>query len=585
MLTAFELPPGFLQGTTDYDAEGRWVAGDKVRSLGGVIETMGGWVRFHENEAFVGKARSLMAWYDLRRDRLVAFGTHRRLYRLTNNELFNITPIMSSGSLNNAITTNGTTTVSITHTNHGLDNGAFVTFANQGAPVDGVDLTGQSFEIVKTGANSYQIQLLAAATGSTVGAGGNLDYEYEINPGLERTIFGYGYGVGPYGRGAYGTPRTDSFIVLDARTWTMDDWGEDLIAAPVGGNVYLFDRSVGGRAALLSNAPTGVRAVFVTEERIVVCLGQDNDPLLARWSDQGNNNNFLVSAATQAGDFRATIGGQWVRGMPLQAGLSICWTDEAVYTMAYLGRSPWHRFDARGEGSGLVGPNAATVDNGIAFWMSNEKFLFFDGSVRELPRQTDVLNFVFEDFNRVQGDLVYCFSMKRYGEIWWLYPSAASEEIDRYVVYSLREGVWYTGTLERTAAVDSQIYPDPIMAGDDGYLYFHEVGDDANGHALRKFIESSDFDMADGDNNMEVDVIVPDFDDLVGNVTVTIKTRDYPNDPDREEASEVINAATRKADVRASGRHASVRFESNEVGGRFRLGKFRFGLNQAGGRR
>ena len=587
LLQPIQFAPGFDKRTTSYAAEGRWVDGDKVRSVGGIVETMGGWDRLVQDTTFEGKCRGLLAWRDNDNVKRVAIGTHRRLYLLSAETVTNITPLRASGSLTGPFTTAaGSPVVTVAHTNHGLDSGTYAIFSGAAA-VGGITIDGEYVVTVVDG-NSYTITHSSNAGAAATG-GGTVGYQYEINVGQADNTDAFGFGVGKYGEGTYGTVRSTS-VLLRCRTWSLDTLGENLIACPRGGDIYEWDPDTAGRAAIIANAPAGNLGIFVTNELHIVALAAGGDKMRVAWCDPNDNTVWTAAAANQAGAKRLKGGSEILAGGPLRAGVYVIQTDSDTFRMSFVAQEPFFTFFSEGEGSGIVGPNAMTSLDGIAYWMGNGNFYFYDGFVRELPQQDDIRDFVFEGaadgLDTGQLDKVFCFTSTLFREIWWLYQSAAaaSGEVDRYVLFNLDEGVWYTGTMARTAWIDKRIFAFPYAAADDGYIYQHESGEDDRTDALRKFITSAPVDLGDGARHMEVLGILPDFDDQAGDVTLTVMTRDHPQGAETSSAY-TLATGTDRLDLREGGRQVAMTFESDTAGGKFRFGRHRLAIQPTGRRR
>lgn len=589
-LQPIDLPPGFHQRSSRLAAEGRYIDGDWVRSHGGKIQTMGGWDRFDPDAQVLGLARSERIWRALSNRKIIAVGTHRRLYTLISGDLENRTPIEDTGQLTDPFTTtNGSQLVTVTHTNHGRVENSFVFFSGA-SPVGGITIDGEYEVIAVPSQNTYQIVHSSAATSGATG-GGTVDYTYELNPGLPSTADGFGYGVGPYGLETYGTPRSQSSIPLFARTWSLDLYGEDLMALPRDGKVYRWKPSTNGRATLLPNAPTNNKALFVPYERHLTVVGANGDPMAIQWADPDNPELWTPAADNQAGGRTLRGGSQLLAGGALRAGFNLIWSDTNLFRMVYLGQEPWWSIRGEAGQTGIAGPNAWAEIDGVAYWMGDENFYYYDGFPREMPNQNDVLQIVFDKdmrgVDRKQYDKVWCFVNIEFREVWWLYQSFETPDgdIDRYVMHNIDERVWYTGKVERTVWQPARIFDFPVSVGKDGYFYSQELGQDAEGQAKEKWIETAPFDLGDGDLLMDVNGFWPDFADQSGEIEILFFTRDNQGEARRQEGPETVTPTTEVADVRASGRQCAVRYTSNVVGGKFIVGRNKLEVAPAGRRR
>lgn len=580
------LPPGFSKRSTGVAVEGRWTDGDKVRSVGGFIETMGGWDKYDEDlaDAFLGLARNIKAWRANNDTKNVILGTNRRLYKHSGGTLTNITPVRTSGTLgaDPITTTSGSTNVNIEHTSHGLEDGTFVTLGGATA-VGGITIDGEYPCITVIDADNYEITHSVAASSSATGGGASVTFSYEINPGLPDSIDAFGFGVGTFGTGFFGTIRTGaSSVLLRARTWSLSLYGEDVICCPRDNNIYQYDTSAGGVAALLTNAPTVNVTAFVTPERHVVALGASDDRMNVAWSDIDDNTVWTAAANNQAGSLLIQGGSEIIAGGALRAGFNLIWTDTDLHRMTYLGQDPWYSIRREAGGSGIIGPNAWAELDGVAYWMQDGNFYSYDAFVRELPNQDDIRNYIFardeDGVDRKQREKVFCFVSVLYREIWWLYQSwdSTDEEVDRYVLYNVDEQIWYTGTMERTCWDAARVLDYPVACGATGYIYNQEKGTDDEGSALQKNIISSWFDIGNGKENMDLLTFIPDFDQLGGDIELTILTADSPRGAQsspRSDVRETIQITDEEVDIRGNGKHASVEIQSDEVGGKFRFGR------------
>jgi len=229
--------------------------------------------------------------------------------------------------------------------------------------------------------------------------------------------------------------------------------------------------------------------------------------------------------------------------------------------------------------------------------MGQNEFFTFTGTVQRLP--CAVRGHVFNDFNNSQSEKVIAALNSKHSEIWWFYPSASSQNIDKYVVFNYIENVWYYGTLGRTAWIDQGIYDDPIAASLDGYLYEHETGfDDGStspASAINAYIESSQMDLGDGHNFSFISRLIPDItfvnsSDPTPSATMTLKTRNFPGgdylqtvDSTVEKSTSVpVEQFTTQANVRLRGRSFALKVSSNETGVAWRLGSPRIDVRQDG---
>jgi len=309
-LVNFRPAPGINKEVTDYTGEGKWTDGDNVRFFQGLPQKIKGWEKFIST-TLVGVARDQHAWVALDGTRYNAVGTDRKLYVIEEGKAYDITPIRETQALTNPFTTNATTSVVVTDTSHGAQKGDFVTF-DSFSTIDGLDMN-KEFEITSVANNNaYVVTTDSAASGSTASGGGTGNAKYQISIGPETSVPAFGWGTDTWGASTWGTPRSTSNVTLEARQWSLDNFGEDLIATVLNGGAFKWDTSTGvsTRAAAISGAPTASRLSLVsTPDRHLVFMGTENtigttdtqDDLLIRFSDQEDITTYQPTAENTAG--------------------------------------------------------------------------------------------------------------------------------------------------------------------------------------------------------------------------------------------------------------------------------------------
>lgn len=371
------------------------------------------------------------------------------------------------------------------------------------------------------------------------------------------SIYGQGFGSGDFGTQVYGVARTGGGNVADAATWSFDSWGQNLIAcAPHDGKLYEWSLNPANKAVAITNAPTDNLGVIVTPERYLVALGAGGTPRKVQWSDQEDNTTWTATATNTAGDFELQTSGV-IQTAKRVRGQILILTDTDAHTMNYLGPPFVYGFEKVGSFCGAAGPNAAVAIDTFAVWMGNDNFHIFDGIVQTLP--SDVRDYVFGDFNRVQSAKVYAGVNAKFSEVWWFYPSANSTENDRYVVWNYMEKHWAIGTLPRTAYMSGDLFKFPFAAAPDGYVYEHENGWTAAGASLveQRYAESGSVEIGNGDNIVVARQLIPD-ERTQGQTRVKFKTRYTPNGT---EATLGPYSLTNYTDVRFTGRQVAMRIE------------------------
>jgi hypothetical protein len=372
--------------------------------------------------------------------------------------------------------------------------------------------------------------------------------------GRASAVSGTGYGYNTYGSFAYGVARPDTGAIAPATTWSLDTWGEYLVAcSDTDGKLYEWQLgfTTPTLAAVITNAPTGCAALLSTAERFLFALGASSNGRLVKWSDQEDNTTWTASALNQAGDFEINSSGSLKCGKRVR-GINLLFTDVDVHTATYVGLPYVYAFERAGSGCGVISSQAVAAIDSAAMWMSQSGFWTFDGYVKPMP--CDVSDYVFQNLNYNQASKVYAVHNSKYGEVWWFYPSSASNEVDSYVTYNYRENHWGIGVMGRTAGTDRGVFTNPTMVDASGYIYEHEVGYAYDGGIV--YAESGPFEIGNGDNIMSVRQVIPD-EQTLGEVQISFKTRFYPMDT---EYTHGPYSAAIPTDVRFSGRQVKIRY-------------------------
>tara|TARA_R110001606_G_scaffold10095_7_gene43252 strand:+ start:4315 stop:5808 length:1494 start_codon:yes stop_codon:yes gene_type:complete len=380
----------------------------------------------------------------------------------------------------------------------------------------------------------------------------------DLTAGIEDAQVFTGYGYGFYGQGTYGTPRPDTGNFTEATTWSLDNWGEYLVAcSSTDGRLLEWQLGTASDAAPIANAPINNLGLIVTEERFLFALGASGNPRKIQWSDREDNQTWTPAATNEAGDIELQTSGQIQTAIKTR-GQTLVLTTTSAHTARYIGPPYVYGFERVGTSCGVISRQAvADVDAGV-FWMGQRGFYRFDGStVSEFP--CDVHDYIFNDMNQSQISKIWAFSNGQYGEIWWFYPSSGSNEIDRYVAYDYKENHWLIGDLSRTCGIERGVFGYPLLFDGSGKVYDHEVGATHAGGLV--FAESGPLTIANGDNIMQVTGLIPDEVNQ-GDVNVTFKTRYYPNDTEYSHGPYVTSNPTA---VRFSGRQVRMRIEGQTL--------------------
>jgi len=638
-LTKLQFRPGVNRETTSYSNEGGWFDVDKTRFRFGFPEKIGGWTKYAGN-AFLGSCRSLHPWVALDGTQYLGVGTHLKYYINEGGFYNDITPIRATTT--NGITfaaVNGSSTITATDSSHGALAGDFVTISGA-ATLGGVitaDVLNQEYQIdTVPSANTYTftartVSTIAsitttsglnptpvAANASDSGNGGaGVDGAYQATIGLDVALTGNGWNAGIWGRGSWNSAANFAVDGLTLRIWSHDNFGEDLIINARDAGIFYWDKTngTGTRAVALSSlsgsnlAPTIAKKVIVSDrDRHIIAFGCDGelsigtqDPLLIRFSSQESLTDWQSLATNTAGELRIGSGSEIITAIETRQQVLV-FTDESLHAMQFLGPPFTFGINTISENITISGPLAAVAVEDMVFWMGNQEFYVYGGGVQRLP--CTVRDYVFNDFNELQRKKATAATNTSFSEVWWFYPSANSEENDRYVVYNYQQKIWYFGSLARTCWLDRGIETLPVAAGTDHYLYTHESGlDDGStepASAIAAHIESSQIDIGDGDRFSFVNKIIPDltFRDSTASspvATLTLKARNFPGGAYLQTngqsvsqtaagTSTVVEQFTDQINLRLRGRSLALKVASSDTGVTWRLGSPRIDIKPDGRR-
>ena len=640
MLQKLQFRPGVNREGTTLSNEGGWFDGDKIRFRSGYPEKVGGWAALSYN-TFLGVCRSLWNWVTLKQFNLMGVGTNLKFYVEDGGRYYDITPIRETNTNpSNQITlaiTNGSSVLTITDTgSESLQVGDFVTLAGAIAlGTAGTNVTAavlnQEYQIVNViSGTQYTVALRNAVSGDITTTNGGatlvsnrtasssvmtgLTIAYQINTGFDVSTVGTGWGAGPWSRGAWGSGFTTGFG-LQLRLWSQANFGEDLLFSPRSSALYLWQPgggatpAYGTRGAVVTgtDVPSKINQIMVSDStRIVICFGCNDygaydstplDPLLIRWSEQESYTGWTPAITNQAGSFRLSRGSEIIGAIQTRQEI-IVWTDAAIYSMQYLGPPFVWGFTLLADNISIVSPNAIATAAGVVYWMGVDKFYMYAGRVETLP--CSVRTYIFNDINRAQEAQFFAGTNEGFSEIWWYYCSADSTVVNRYVIFNYLDRVWYYGTLNRTAWLDSPLRQFPMAATTNNIVVFHEAAVD-NGETnppspINAYIQSSDFDIDDGHNYGFVWRMVPDitFDgsDTMGEtsevpfVTFTVRPKQNPGSGYGTALSPTVTSAQSYAGQttynvqqfteiiysRVRGRQMAFKVESNSLGTQWQLG-------------
>ena len=615
-LVKMDFKPGIYRESTQYAEKGAWYDVDKVRFRAGKPENIRGF-ETRVSSTFDGAARDLLTWADNRRLKRATFGTSKKLFEHNGDQIFDITPVSASTTLTNAFSVAlSANTVTVSAASHGRTTGDFVFFTSSTTIGGNILLGTTTYAVSVINSNTFAIDVATTASAAQSSSGGGTIH-FLLGTGTDNAVAGLGYGAGSFtagvcaagGRGWNQPTSTGaSDFTSQITQWSLDNFGEDVVANRRGGSIYLYDTDASAtplRATLVSGAtnstPTTVNSIIVSpNDRHLICLGSNAfnttasptgtfDPMTVRWSNQEDITNWVPSLSSTAGETVLTDGTEIVGGVRSRNAINI-WTDNSLWTMTFVGPPFTFQFQQLGSNCGLIAPHAATDYDGISVWMGYDNFYVFDGQVKNLD--CTVRRFIFDRLNRDQKDKIFCGINSEFKEVIWLYPSTDSDECDSYVIWSPSENYWTYGSSIFTTFADKTVFGNTITTGvtaGGNNLYNNEPAGvfTENGQPQSSFIESADFDMADGNEIMFLSRVIPDFTLNDGALTFSIKTKDFPESPTEREKPQpphTITNSTVKIDMRARGRQGRIRVSCNAANTSWRWGSVRLAI-QPDGRR
>lgn len=504
-----DLPPGLYRNGTERQARGRWHDGNLIRFYEGTIRPIGGW-RAKTDITLTGKGRAILGWRDNNLVVWVAVGTEQKLYAITRS--------------------------------------------------------GYVYDITPTG---YTPGFADASAAPGYGGGPYGAGDYGSYAGGSNAV-ARGFGGGNYGAGVYSATPPDTASVQPATVWSLDNWGEDLIGCTADdGVIYQWAPNTSVPASALVNAPSAA-AVVVSDQRIVMALGAGGVPRRVQWSDQGNNTTWTPSLTNQAGSYDLQTAGRLMLGKRWR-GTVLLLTDIDAHLASYTGDVYVYGFQKIGDGCGAISAGCAASLGDFVVWMGDGAFYTYSGVIEKLT--CDVSDELFGNLNFAQASKLACFINSAFSEVTWFYPSEASTEVDSYVTWNYRENHWTMGELARLSGIDRGPMTYPLLVGADGYVYEHEQGftyQDVNGAPQKPYLESGPFEFGampfiagappisgNGDLVIYARLLLAD-DRTAGDVSVTFKTKFYPDGP---ETSYGPYAVAQSTDVRFSGRQVRLRYD------------------------
>ena len=598
MLQKLNFKAGFNKQDTESGAEGQWTDGDNVRFRYGLPEKIGGWLQLTAaNKTLPGAARAQVAFTSFNGEKYAAIGTSQGLFLYYGNDFYDISPLDTAITGCTLTTVNGSNVLQINKGSHGLAVGRYITLSS-------VTVTGASdytaaelevaYEILSVpDIDKFTVQAVRNEGGSGMTAAGAATVNPYVTVGPTTQTTGYGWSTSTWNTSTWGTARATSSVVLDPGNWSLDNFGEVLVATVFNGETFTWNAGASNARTIraskttsnfqTTNNPTATRMTLVSDrDRHLFHFGTETtigtpatqDPKFVRFSNQEDLNTYLPTATNTAGTFRLDTGNE-IRAAIQGKDYVFVITDLAAYVVQFVG--PPFTFSVRqvGTNCGCIGQHAAAYVNGAVFWMGTQGgFFAYDGTVKSLPSLVE--DFVFTTdgdnlgLNFGSSDVVFAGSNNLYTEVNWFYPKSGSEQIDRCVTYNYSENCWTTSTLDRTTYQDQGVFDLPYATdyGDTltpvfpdilgitslhgaSIYYEHETGTDQVNStattAIPAFIRSGDYDITarrsplgqqtgladfrgDGEFIMSVKRFIPDFKYQEGSAKITLFVSDFPDD-------------------------------------------------------
>jgi hypothetical protein len=605
-LQKLQFKPGVNRDQTNYTNEGGWHQCDKIRFRSGYPQKIGGWLRYGLF-TMLGICRQMFTYITSSSDNLMAMGTNIKLYLDTGGQnAIDITPLeqtLTAGQVTFAAT-NGSSTITMT-SSVALDSdilpGSYVTFeaavslgGNITAAVlnhnyEVLTVVGLTITFSATDANGVTV----VANASDSGNGGSATRAlFDIPIGNATISYGYGWGAGAWSRGGWGSGSITP-VALDQRDWFFDNFYNDLIANIRNGAIYLWalDLTFTTRAKLMStiagaaDVPAKVMQIMVSQgSKHLLAFGATEyggstfNPLLIRWSTQDDPLYWTPAPTNSAGFLQVPRGSRIIRAIPTRQEM-VVFTDTGLFSLQFLGTTEVFGLQELADNISIAAPRACSVSNNVVYWMGNDKFYAYSGRVETLP--STLRNHVFQNINFDQADQIISGTNEGWNEVWWFYPTENSSVNNAYVIYNYLERIWYYGTIERTAWNDSPLRKYP-QAANNGTVYNHEQGLDDDVLPMSAYIDSSDFDLVDGDQFILTKRIIPDL-NFEGStatdpvVKMTIRPRNFPGSayatsPNQQVIETQVDQYTNQIFLRARARQMGVKISSEDLGVQWQLG-------------
>jgi hypothetical protein len=559
----------------------------------------------------------LFGWITSYADNFLACGTNKKVYIEVGGYFYDITPLratvptLTTTVTDNCITTtNGSGVVTIIAVGSDADVGNYIDISGAtsvgGITAATLNATHEVATVINV--NAFTFVVGTNASSGATGGGTGINLSFEIDVGFASATLGYGWGTSTWGIVGWGL-NSPNGIYLPQQDWWFDQFDNNLVMNIRNGPIYYWERGTNAtpdtalatRAILLedisgaANVPDSAMQTLVSQnDKHLLAFGcqpyagsaGDFDPLLIRWASQDDPGMWTPQVTNSAGFIRVSRGSEIVRAIPTKQEILV-FTEATLSSLQFTGTSDVFALQEIGDNLSIIGPRAVSIVNNMTFWMGKDKFYVYTGRVETLP--CTLRNHVFTNINLNQTDQIICGTNEGWNEVWWMYPTANSNYNNAYVIFNHLERIWYYGTIDRAAWLDSPLrqFPQAIDAdnvNELSYLYNHEDGTNDDTLPMVAYIQSSDFDIAEGDQFMLTRRIIPDI-NFAGSsaanpeANFVIRPRNFPGSAYQSNASNTqrviqttVNQFTDQVFLRARARQVALKIESTGLDTQWQLG-------------